>query len=71
MDAETATAIRELAESKFWWSRVFAAEIMVQNKEFRDEELIKRLLEDENKLVRQSAASIGKPDPLRFAEVDR
>ena len=71
VDPATATVVRKLAESKHWWARMFAAEIMVQNKEFRDDELVARLLKDDNKLVRQSVAAIDTPDPVRFAKVDR
>jgi hypothetical protein len=70
IDEDTASVIRRLGESEHWWARMFAAEIMVQNKEFRDPEVIQRLLKDENNLVRQSVASIKTPDPLRFAKVD-
>lgn len=70
VNAETAATLRDLAASKYWWARMFVAEIMVQNKEFRDADVIKRLLEDENELVRNSVASIEKPDPLRAAKVD-
>ncbi len=71
VDESTAAAIAELANSKFWWARMFASEIMVQNKEFRDVELIDRLTKDENELVRQSAASVEKPDAFRATKVDR
>ena len=71
IDEGTASVIRRLGESEHWWARMFAAEIMVQNKEFRDPEVIDRLLKDENNLVRQSVASIKTPDPLRFAKVDK
>jgi hypothetical protein len=71
VSAKTAAGIRELAESKYWWSRMFAAEIMVQHKEFRDEALVEKLLKDEEPLVRQSVASIKTPDPLRASPVDK
>lgn len=70
-DARTAAAIRELAASKHWWARMFIAEFMVQNKDFCDAEVLKELGKDENELVRQSVASIEKPDPLRMSPVDR
>jgi hypothetical protein len=71
VDFEDLTVIRELADSDFWWARMFASEIMVQNKEFRDQDIIKRLREDENELVRNSIASLENPDPLRATPVDR
>jgi hypothetical protein len=71
IDDATAGALRDLGRSKYWWSRLYAAEIMVQNKEFRDAELIERLLQDENGLVRQSASSIRKADPLRRTPADK
>lgn len=71
LDPATAAVIHELATSKHWWARMFIAEIMVQNKDFRDVELLKTLAEDENELVRQSVASINAPDPLRAGKVDR
>ena len=71
IEEETVATIRELGKSKYWWARMFAAEIMVQNKEFRDAELLKNLAEDENELVRQSVASIDNPDPLRHGKVDQ
>jgi hypothetical protein len=71
VDQATADAMRELAASKYWWSRLFVAEIMVQNKEFRDPELVKQLEQDENELVRNSIASLTKPDPLRITPVDQ
>jgi len=71
IDRVTAEVIEQLGESPYWWARLFVAEIMVQHKEFRNAELVTRLLKDENELVRQSVASIEKPDPLRFGEVDR
>ena len=70
IDDATASVIRRLGESEHWWARMFAAEIMVQNKEFRDPEVIDRLLKDENNLVSQSVASIKAPDPRRFTKVD-
>lgn len=71
VDPPTRDALRELAGSKYWWSRLFVAEIMVQNKEFRDPELVKQLEQDENELVRNSIASLTKPDPLRITPVDQ
>jgi hypothetical protein len=71
VDQATADVMRELAASKYWWSRLFVAEIMVQNKEFRDPELVKQLEQDENELVRNSIASLSKPDPLRITPVDQ
>lgn len=71
VDSQTLTALRELSQSKYWWSRLFVAEIMVQNKEFRDSEIIERLANDPNDLVRGSIASLTNPDPLRFTGVDR
>lgn len=65
LDETTIVALRELAASKHWWARMFASEFMVRNKEFRVEELIEKLEQDDNDLVRQSAASIKTPDPLR------
>ena len=65
LDETTIAALRELATSKHWWARMFASEFMYHNKEFRVEELIEKLEQDENDLVRQSAASIKTPDPLR------
>lgn len=70
IDDATAAALRDLGQSKRWWSRLYAAEVMVQNKEFRDAELIETLLNDEHDLVRQSIASIQKPDTLRRTKVD-
>ncbi|HUE75140.1 MAG TPA: hypothetical protein VMP01_30005 [Pirellulaceae bacterium] len=64
-DIRSIGALRELATSKHWWARMFASEFMVHNKEFRVDELIDKLAQDENDLVRQSAASIKTPDPLR------
>jgi hypothetical protein len=71
VNEETATALRELAESKHWWSRLFVAEMMVQNKEFRDPDVIERLKKDDNELVRHSVASLENPDPLRATPVDK
>jgi hypothetical protein len=71
VDGATAGALRDLAMSQYWWSRMFVAEIMTQNKEFRDAEVIKRLREDENELVRHSIAAIDRPDSLRAAHVDQ
>ena len=71
IDEETATALRMLGHDAHWWARMYAAETMVQNKEFRDDDLIARLKDDEHELVRGSIASLTTPDPLRAAEVDK
>jgi hypothetical protein len=71
VDQPTAGVLRELAASNYWWPRLFVAEIMVQNKEFRDPDLIKQLAQDENELVRNSIASLSIPDPLRITPVDK
>jgi hypothetical protein len=71
VDEVTTRALRELAASKYWWSRMFVAELMVQHKEFRDADTIKKLRDDENELVRNSIASIETPDPLRATPVDQ
>jgi hypothetical protein len=65
LDEESIAALRDLATSEHWWARMFASEFMYHNKDFRLEELIEKLEQDENNLVRQSAASITTPDPLR------
>jgi hypothetical protein len=70
VDEKTAATLRELGQDEHWWARMFAAETMVQHKEFRDAELIAKLLNDENELVRESVASIENPDPLRASPVD-
>jgi hypothetical protein len=70
IDTETAQIVRELAESDYWWARLFIAELMVQNREFRQVDLIATLREDENPLVRQSVGSIDEPDSLRMTPVD-
>jgi hypothetical protein len=71
LDLATATTLRDLATSKYWWSRMFVAEVMVQHKEFRDADLIQRLKTDENELVRNSITSLESADPLRVSPVDQ
>ncbi|HUE75141.1 MAG TPA: hypothetical protein VMP01_30010 [Pirellulaceae bacterium] len=65
LDDKSIAALHELATSEHWWARMFASEFMYHNKDFRIPELIEKLEQDENDLVRQSAASIKTPDPLR------
>ena len=65
VDVRSSGALRELVTSKHWWARMLASEFMYHNKEFRVQELIEKLEQDENELVRSSAASIKTPDPLR------
>ncbi len=67
---ETQDAVRELAKSPHWWARFFVAETMVQNYEFRLDDVIATLAEDPDPLVKQSIGSLKKPDPLRASRVD-
>jgi hypothetical protein len=68
---ETKESLATLASSEHWWARLFAAEVMVQHKEFRNKRTIDAMLADENELVRNSIRSIQEPDELRFAKVDK
>jgi len=67
---ETEAAVRELAKSPHWWARLFAAETIVQNREFRVPDVIASLAKDPDSLVKQSIASLEKEDPLRATRVD-
>ncbi len=67
---ETEDAVRELAKSPHWWARLFVAETIVQNREFRVAEVIAALVKDPDPLVKQSIASLHKEDPLRATRVD-
>jgi hypothetical protein len=69
LDEGTIAAMRELAGSKYWWARMFASEFMFRHEEFRIPELIEKLEQDDNDLVRNSAVSITTPDPLRSTKV--
>lgn len=71
IDGNTADAIRTLSESKYWWARLFSAEIMAQNKEFRITSAIERLLQDEDVLVQESVKSIKSSDPMRAIPADK
>lgn len=70
-DGVTADALRQLAVSKHWWSRLFVSETMVQNKELRDSEVLGRLAKDDHKLISQSARSVAEPGDLRASKVER
>jgi hypothetical protein len=70
IDESTARTRLELAQSKYWWARLFIAETMVQHKELRDKVLLEAFEKDESELVRRSVASIRNPDPLRVTKVD-
>ncbi|MFN0017798.1 MAG: hypothetical protein ACKVP0_06030 [Pirellulaceae bacterium] len=70
VDDATLAVMQKLVTSKYWWSRLFASEIMVQHREFRDSKLIDILKSDSHELVKKSIQSIGKPDRLRASKVD-
>jgi len=67
---EIEDAVRELAKSPHWWARLFVAETIVQNREFRVADVIATLAKDPDPLVKQSIASLEKEDPLRATRVD-
>ena len=69
LDETTIAAMRELSASKHWWARMFASEFMFRHEDFRIRELIEKLEQDEDDLVRNSAISITTPDPLRSSKV--
>ena len=69
--AESKAAIATLGKSEKWWARMFVSEIMVQNREFRDAELVRTLKADGHELVRRSAASLDADDGLRASKVDK
>ncbi|HUE75142.1 MAG TPA: hypothetical protein VMP01_30015 [Pirellulaceae bacterium] len=69
LDENTIEALRVLSASKYWWARMFASEFMFRHEDFRIPELIEKLEQDEDDLVRNSAVSITTPDPLRSSKV--
>lgn len=69
-DDRTTATLRSLAHSKYWWARLFVAEVMVQHRELRDDQLIELLGKDKDELVHGSIASLRAPDPLRVTKVD-
>jgi len=52
VDSEAATEIEKLSKDDAWWVRLYAAEIMRQHPAFRTPELVSRLKDDPDKLVR-------------------
>ena len=52
VESEAATQIAKLSKDDAWWVRLYAAEIMRQHPAFRTPELVSRLKDDPDKLVR-------------------
>jgi len=55
-EKEVVRNFENLAKSKTWWCRLFAADLMTHRPEFRNARLQKSLRKDENVLVRRAAA---------------
>ena len=49
--------LSELASQEQWWGRMYAAEIMRQNRDFRRDEVMEKLSRDDNELVSKAAKS--------------
>jgi hypothetical protein len=55
---EAKEQLKKLAEHDQWWARLYVAEIMRRQREFRDPGLLAKLREDDNELVKKAAQAI-------------
>ncbi|MHB8862362.1 MAG: HEAT repeat domain-containing protein [Pirellulaceae bacterium] len=62
VEPEAATQIEKLVGDPDWWVRLYAAEILRQHPGFRSAELLERLAQDDNRLVRETARA-SQPRP--------
>jgi hypothetical protein len=56
---EAKEQLLKLARHREWWARLYAAEIMRQHPELRQENIVQQLQEDADELVSETAKSIG------------
>ena len=61
VDPTAASELKKLADSKWWWARLYVAEIMKHHPGFRNEDVIEKLKKDENGLVRETVDFNRKP----------
>jgi hypothetical protein len=54
-------ALEQLSKNRGWWVRLYVAELLHQYAELRTSELVNRLSEDPNRIVREVIAE----EPLR------